>query len=84
MKVFQKRLAVNGWVQSRKEMAKHEDRLKVLFAALAAENPKESLINLLEQEWGYPKNTIWNEITGKMIADEQGNMRAMKIGRAHV
>jgi len=79
LKVFHKRLSVNGWVQSRKDLAKHEDRLKVLFAALAAENPKKELINLLEREWGYPEGGIWFEITGKAIIDKEGNIRGMNF-----
>lgn len=79
MKVFHRRLSVNGWVQSRKDLTKHEDRLKVLFAALAAENPKKDLINLLEREWGYPDGAIWFEITGKAIMDKNGKIRGMNF-----
>jgi hypothetical protein len=79
LKVFHKRLSVNGWVQSHKDLSKHEDRLKVLFAALAAENPKQDLINLLEREWGYPENAIWFEITGKAIMDKDRQVRGLNF-----
>jgi integrase len=79
LKVFHKRLSVNGWVQSRKDLSKHEDRLKVLFAALAAENPKKDLINLLEREWGYSENAIWAQITGNAIMDKSGKIRGMRF-----
>jgi len=47
--------------------------------AIIAENPKKYLINLLEREWGYPENTIWIEITGKAIMDEEGKVGGMNF-----
>lgn len=61
------RLSVNGVAQRQRGLRNLEERLKVIFAALAAQNPKKEFINILEREWGYTENAIWNQITGGKV-----------------